>query len=387
MTRFAAVQPAFRALRAAVRILCAGLFVMAPAAHAADEGTNVYVAGADVKIDTPVDGDLYAAAGRVHVTGSVRGDAVLAAGSIDVSGSVSEDLRAAGGVVSLGGRVGGEALIAGGSIAFGPDAVVLGRTWLAGGDIAVAGTLEGGLRVYGKNILILGEMRGPVELQGEQIEIAASARIQGDVAYSSRNEIKLDPRAHVTGTVTRTPGAFEFPRPRLDIPGLPVIRPLLLLGLLAAGALMLSLFPRFTTHALHTLGASPFKSMGLGTAIFFSLPPVILLLIITIIGIPIAFMLAAVYGAALLAGYLVTAFFIGDRLLHAAGRRDEVTFGWRIASLLVALLLLWLAYAVPFVGTLIVLVALFAGLGAMVLQAFSRYADARTSAAPGTTAH
>lgn len=348
--------------------------LVAPVAHAMEEQRNVYAAGADVRIEAPVEGDLYAAAGRLGIPVRVRGDAVVGGGSVDLTGSIGEDLRAVGGFISLGGKIGGEALLAGGSIAFGPDAVVIGRTWVVGGDIAIAGTLESGLKVYGRNILILGYIDGPVELNGEKIEIVASARIRGDVTYSSRNEIRVDPRAQITGSVTRAKDAFEFPRPKLDLPGFPVIRPLLLLGLLAAGALLLSIFPRFTTHAIAMLGASPLKSMGLGTAIFFSLPPVILLLMLTIIGIPIALLLAALYAAALLAGYLVTAFFIGERLLRALRPGREAGFGWRVISLLAALVLLWLAYAIPYVGTLIVLVALFAGLGAMVLQAFSRYA-------------
>jgi len=352
----------------------AAALLAAPMAHAMEEQRNVYAAGADVRIEAPVEGDLYAAAGRLGVAFPVRGDAVVAGGSIDLTGSIGEDLRAVGGFISLGGKIGGEALLAGGSIAFGPEAVVLGRTWIAGGDIAIAGTLEGGLKVYGRNILILGYIDGPVELHGEKIEIVASARIRGDVTYSSRHEIRVDPRARITGSVTRAEDAFEFPRPKLHLPGFPVIRPLLLLGLLATGALLLSIFPRFTAHALAMLGTSPLKSMGLGTAIFFSLPPVILLLMLTIIGIPIALLLAAVYAAALLVGYLVTAFFIGDRLLRALRPGREASFAWRVLSLLFALILLWLAYAVPYVGPLIVLVALFAGLGAMVLQAFSRYA-------------
>ena len=350
------------------------LALAGPARSAASESANVYVAGADVKIEHPVEGDLYAAAGRVTITQPVRGDAVVAAGSVDLANAVGDDFRAAGGVVTLAGKIAGEALIAGGSIAFGRDAEVLGRVWLAGGDIAVAGRLRGGLKVYGKNIVILGEIQGPVELSGEQIEIVGSARIAGDVRYSSRQEIRVDPQAQITGSVIRTPGAFEFPRPRIEFPGLPPVRPLLLLGLLAAGALLVSLFPRFTANATQTLRTSPLKSMRLGTAIFFSLPPVILLLTLTIIGIPIALLLAALYAGALLIGYLVTAFFLGDRLLHTLRPRREATFAWRIGSLAVALVLLWLAYAIPFAGTLILLIALFAGLGAMVLQAFSSYA-------------
>lgn len=355
-------------------VVSVAFFVSAPVL-AMEQQKNVYATGADVRIETPVDGDLYAAAGKLHVAYPVRGDAVIAGGSVDLSASIGEDLRAAGGFISLSGKIGGEALLAGGSIAFGPEAVVLGRTWVAGGDIAIAGTLESGLTVYGKNILVLGHIDGPVELYGEKIEIVASARIRGDVTYSSRSEIRIDPRAQITGTVTRAKDTLEFPRPKLHLPGFPVIRPLLLLGLLAAGALLLLLFPRFTAHALSTLDTSPLKSIGLGTAIFFSLPPVILLLMLTIIGIPIALLLAALYAAALLVGYLITAFFIGDRLLHTVRRTPEASFGWRVLALLVALLLLWLAYALPYVGTFIALLALFAGLGAMVLQAFSRYAQ------------
>jgi hypothetical protein len=351
---------------AAAGALCAGI------ARADEERENVYAAGADVRIETPVNGDLYAAAGRVTLLQPVLGDAVIAGGSVDISGAIRDDLRAAAGVVTLGGDIAGEALIAAGSIAFGRDAEVHGRVWLAGGDIAVAGKLFGGLKAYAKNIVLLGEIRGPVEIHAEQIDIAASARIVGDVRYSSTHEIRRDPKAQITGSVTRTEAAFEFPRP--DIPGLPAIRPMLLLGLLAAGALLLALFPRFTTHALQTLGASPLKSLGLGTAMFFSLPPVILLLTLTIIGIPIALVLAALYGAAILVGYLVLAFFIGDRLLRALQRKTEPSYGGRIGALAAALLLLWLIYAIPYAGTLIILVGLLTGLGAMVLQAFTRYA-------------
>lgn len=345
-------------------------------AASADEGdpTNVYMAGADVRVDAPVEGDLFAIAGRLNVEQPVEGDAVLAAGSIELASRIGDDLRAAGGVVSVGGRIVGEALIVAASIAFGRDTEIFGPAWLAGGDIAVAGHLFGGLKAYGKNILILGEVYGPVELSGERIEVLGSARIVGDLTYSSRKEIMIDPRAQISGSVTWAPGAFEFPRPKLRIPGLPALRPLFLLGLLAAGTLLLALFPRFTAHALQTMGASPVKSIGLGTAIFFSLPPVILLLVITIIGIPIALILAAFYAVALLVGYLVTALFVGERLARAARRHAEPTFAWRIGALAVALLLLWLAYTLPYVGGFIVFVALLAGLGAMVLQAFSSYA-------------
>jgi hypothetical protein len=212
-----------------------------------------------------------------------------------------------------------------------------------------------------------------VQLAGEQIEILGSARILGDITYSSGQIIKIDSGAKIAGKVTRNSDVFEFPRPRLDMPALPALRPLLLLGLLAAGLLLIAMFPRFTRATLLAFGGAPLKSLGLGTAVFFSLPPVILLLVITIIGIPIALALSAIYFMALLVGYLIIAFFIGDRLLGILRKKSEPGMGWRASSLAASLLLLWLIHNLPYIGNLAIFVLLLAGLGAMILQAFSNY--------------
>jgi hypothetical protein len=149
-------------------------------------------------------------------------------------------------------------------------------------------------------------------------------------------------------------------------------------GLLAAGALLLALFPRFTASTLQTVRASPLGSLGLGTAIFFSVPPVILLLVISIIGIPIALLLAGVYAAALLAGFLMAAFFVGERGFQLARRGANVRGYWpRVGTLAIALIILWLVRHIPYAGGLLILLALMIGLGAMALQAFSHYATRR----------
>lgn len=347
--------------------------VAAEEAHVADG--NVYLAGTEVQTEGPIYGDLIAAAGRIRVDHPVSGDTVLTAGSIEVYGSIGDDLRAMGGIIGVSGHVAGEALLAGGSVALGPNSEVGGRVSIAGNDVVIGGRLHNGLKVYGKKILVLGEVAGPVDLAAEQIEILGSARISGDITYSSGQEIKIDRNAKITGGVTRTPGTFEFYRPRFEIPGWPVFRPLLLLGLLAAGALLFALFPRFTRAALQAIETSPLKSLGLGAAIFFSLPPVILLLAITIVGIPIALALLALYATALLTGYLVLAFFVGARLLRLAHRQAAAGLGWRIVSLTAALVLLGLIRHLPYIGGFLIFMALFAGVGAIVLQAFSNYSS------------
>ncbi len=335
-----------------------------------EASANVYMTGTEVWPTGPIHGDLVAAAGRISVDHPIDGDAVLAAGSIDVRGRIGEDLRVAGGFVTLAAPVRGEALVVAGSIAFGPASDIGGRAWLAGGDVAVAGTFRRDVKVYARNILVLGHVAGNIHLFGGTIELLPSARIDGNVTYVSNTPIKIHPGASVTGSVTREPGQL----PTLHLPGWPPFRPLLMFGLLAAGALLLALFPRFTASSLQTVRASPLGSLGLGTAIFFSVPPVILLLVISIIGIPIALVLAGVYAAALLSGFLIAAFFVGERVIRLA-RRGAVGGYWaRVGTLAIALIVMWLVRHIPYAGGFVILLALLVGLGAMVLQAFSHYA-------------
>ena len=339
---------------------------------------NMYLSGAEVRPAGPITGDLVAAAGRITIDHYVQGDAVLAAGNIELRAGIGEDLRAAGGIISLAGRIVGEVLIGGWSVAFSPDTEVHGNALIGGYDTAIAGRFRRKLTVYARHILVMAEVAEDVRLVGETIEILPSARILGKLTYKSRNEIKVHPGATV-GTIVREPGAF----PKLRLPGgWPPFRPLLMLGLLASGALLLWLFPRFTVSASTAMGTRPLQSLGLGTAIFFSVPPVILLLIITIIGIPIALAAAALYALTLLMGYLVAAWFVGGVLLRPV-RRDAPPYWLRVAALTLALVLLWLAGSVPYVGRLIGLLALVVGIGAMALHAFTSYSGGPPNSSKG----
>src|ERR1044072_6018801 len=99
------------------------------------------MAGAEVRIDRPVDGDLVDAAGRTHIPQPIAGDAVLGAGSIDVQSSVGEDLRGAGGIVTLAGKGGHEVLLVAGRGGLTPPAEVIGEPWLAAASVTLGGRL------------------------------------------------------------------------------------------------------------------------------------------------------------------------------------------------------------------------------------------------------
>src|SRR5688572_1844937 len=145
--------------------------------QAAEPEGNVYMAGAEVRIDRPVYGDLVAAAGRMVVEQPISGDTVLGAGSLDVQASIGDDLRAAGGIVAVASEVRGEALIAAARINLRPAARIHGQVWLAGNTVLIDGVSLAGVRVVAREVTILGTIQGPLEIAADRIEVRAAARI------------------------------------------------------------------------------------------------------------------------------------------------------------------------------------------------------------------
>ena len=139
-----------------------------------------------------------------------------------------------------------------------------------------------------------------------------------------------------------------------------------------AGTLFLVLFPGYSTRAAETIGREPLKVIGLGLAILVCVPFVTLVLLITIIGIPLALLVIPLYLLLIFLGWVTVALFIAQRGLAAARTGKPVTLGWRLLALLLGLVALWLLQRIPLVGGLIVFIALMAGVGGLVWQAWTR---------------
>jgi hypothetical protein len=120
--------------------------------------------------------------------------------------------------------------------------------------------------------------------------------------------------------------------------------------------------------------------LGLGLAVLVCVPFVVVMLLITIIGIPLALLVIPLYLLLLFLGWVVTALFIAHRVLGFVRSGQPVTQGWRLVALFLALVALSLVRQVPFVGGFVAFIALLAGIGALVWQAWSRREPHATAA-------
>jgi hypothetical protein len=119
--------------------------------------------------------------------------------------------------------------------------------------------------------------------------------------------------------------------------------------------------------------------LGLGLAVLIATPVVLLILAITVVGLPITIVGAALYFAALFVGYLLAAIGIGQWAARRFHRDADGAFWPRVGALAAGLVILTVVGLIPVLGGLFTFAALLIGLGTVARAAFAlRAAPAAT---------
>ena len=372
----------------AARTIMLGLFALSAAALPSDGAerpevgetivkrgrvaSDLYAFGGGVDVGAEVNGDLIAGGGRVLVSHRVQGDLIVGAGSVVVGGLIEKTVRAAGGAVTITGRVARNVNIAAGSITIAPEAVVEGSAQLVGGEVRVGGTIGRKLRVAGAVVVLGGEVTGNVQVVAQEIEVLPTARIKGKLVYWSPRPARIDSQAVISGRVTHNLPELPSRIARTGTAVVTVSRALFMAGLTVIAVALFLAFPRFTVLASRTVGSDPLKSLGLGLLLFAAIPVLAVLSMITILGIPFGLLLFVGFSIALLVGFVLVAFYLGDVGAQAFMGKRSTQRVVRVAFLILALGMLLLGRQIPVIGAILIVAAVLLGLGAMSIYAWRR---------------
>ena len=329
---------------------------------------DLYVAGRSVDVAAQVQGDVVAAGKHISIDDLVSGDVLAAGETITIRAEVQDDVRAAGRTVTIAGPVAGHVVAAGETVVIAPAASIGEWAWLAGREVNVAGRVGKALKVAGQSVIVSAEVAGDVEIMAEEILIAASARINGNLVYRSDNELQIAEGAEIAGDIIAKPVLHRETQGR----GAGLI---FLVIYAVAAIVFFLLFPAFSMAGAEGLRRAPFSALGSGVAFLFATPFVILLLLVTLIGVLVALPLLAYYLVSLLGGFLTGVIYVGDTGLRLMGKAGPATKGRHVLSIVVALIALLLIQIIPVLGALAMFILFLFGLGALQLQVWRSYSQ------------
>ncbi|SEH17628.1 protein CcmA, bactofilin family [Natronorubrum sediminis] len=298
---------------------------------------------------------LEAFGGTVVVSGTVTGDVSAVGGDVRVeeTGEVGGDLEAAGGSVTIAGTVDGDVDAAAGSLTITESGTVGGTLVAGAGVVTISGTLD-----------------GDAEIGADTIQLGDEAQVAGDLRYD----------ATIEGDTDVVEGELEED-PALGVDGAPMIGPLaswvfaayVLAANLLVGALLLALFPRFSSGVAGHVAGEPLRSGLVGIGVLLGIPIVLIALAISVVGIPLSLFGGLLFALVLWIGFVYGWFAVAAWLLSLVG------LGNRWLALVVGLVagVVLSQLPVPVIGEVISLFVLLVGLGAFARALFGHWRRGR----------
>ncbi len=349
---------------------------------------DLYVAGQQVRVDKDVAGDVLAAGNELSLTGGVQQSVMAAGGKVVVGGEVGDDVRVAGGDVTVEGTVDGDVVVFGGTVDLTRSAVVHGDVVAYGGNITLLGSVDHNVRIKGKDVMLGGEVRGNADVQAADLRVDGKVR---GIAKLVSQSIALAPGAFFAHNVFywQAAGPLHFgqslagqasfhpefaPAPSHSAAGIVAAITFVAIVLFLWELVVLALFVFLTKTLFVDAGkyavANPWWSLLWGFLYLVLTPIAIVLLLVTIIGIPFGLLLLALYGFSFLffvpIASVVLAHWVNITYRMRWGR--GALFGISVVMLLALKLLVF----IPILGWLIRAVLVLLCLGAYMAVKWKR---------------
>ena len=355
-----------RAARGSAAALSAALVLfsgLAPVgeAHAAEfrfeeEGTvrvaegeiiedTVFLGGDTAIMAGTIDGDLFAGAEQVEITGTVRGNVYTAGESVRVSGTVDGNLHAAGENLEVSTKIGGSGFLAGQRVNVTDESELQRGAFMAGESVQSRGQVGRDLFFAADEMAIDGSVERNVRGYGTRVALGSASSIGGDfeVTVPEEDAVEVREGASIAGATIIDIDEKHEHRAFMGV-GFYFWIVAKALMMLLIGWLVVTVFPKLRPTAPDS-SSEVLKDMGIGFLAVVATPVAIVILLLTIVGIPIALVLGMVYGLLLFLSTLVVADFAGQRFSFGgdSGTGTALRTG-------VALLAILFVTAIPFVG-------------------------------------
>lgn len=318
---------------------------------------DAFYAGNKVKIKENVNTTLFAAGEKVIVDSNVDGMCFLAGNSVKVSGT-QDYLFSAGKKLDVNNVNVKDAFVAGQKITVKNSSIR--DLYVTGDTIKIYTDVTNNAYVGGDIVRINGNIYGDANIAASKIYIEKDAHIYGKLKYPKKAKLIISKTAMIGKKQ-----AYKSTESRIvSISTISHIKSLIMsaITMIIIGLILKKLFPKmfksFNNQERSTKGI--FKTLGIGFLLLVGVPIAAFLILITIIGIPISFILVVLYALLIYLTALPTASFIGNWLA-----KDKIENEYVLLAL--SIFLLYVLRMIPYISGLVTFVSLLFGLGSYVL--------------------
>ena len=319
---------------------------------------DLYFMSESVTIAGKQRGDLMVFGREINVSGEVTGDINATVETARLSGTMGDAVRVFCGDLTVSGTIEGDLIAVCGSIQVEKGSHIKGDVNAKGADIEILGDVDGEVEATGGEVRLAGKVGGDATLKADVVEVEDETRVAGDLSYTSRSEIEIDD-PEVAGEVIYTPGERKPPVSKGGF----FKWFFFMATAMLAGLGALAIFRKSAPAIVGAVAGDGLRSAGVGFITAIVVPVAAALSCIFIITIPAAVLALLAYCLVLYLAQVPVAVWLGEVLLKRMGRGGGSPF----IALTVGIPVLYVAFSIPFLGTLALFAVIFTGFGAIVI--------------------
>lgn len=340
---------------------------------------NYYAIGDIITIDGDINGDIFVAGENVTINGNISGDIFAAVSeNFVLNNKIGSSLRVIGTNITINNKIPHSAHLVGENITIAKIAEITGDLFVLGANINHMGKVGGDLHGMGSLITIAGEVGKDVKLRLDDkikesthgwkfkmggnniLTVTESATINGNLYYSASQEGLISKDAEIKGEI-----GYSAPKPKSTQANVWNLAWGALFGIFSSfviGLVLITLWRERIKKLTDVMLVAVWPSIGWGLILMFLTPFIILLLLFTIIGIPLAVILGVIWLIAMYISKTIVGILIGRMVLNKIWEKKKDSLIW---AMIIGVSLVWLLTKLPLIGWLLSLVAIWWALGGM----------------------
>ncbi len=326
---------------------------------------SLFIAGSTITVDANINGDVICAGQNVTLNGDVEGDIICAAQSLTINGHVNGDVRTAVQTLELNSVVEHNVSLFGQKVMLSPDAVVRGEMFLGSQQAVIEGSVERDVMGGAETVDLRGHVGKNVNLDVDELIVHEGASISGNLTYTSNHKAQIN-QGIVAGSVRQeipTRPEKREKSPQQKTAGWLGGKILGILSFSLLGLLLVYLWPKKLKALYGEMVDNKGRYMLHGAVVMFLTPILAIIVAITVIGLPLAFVIMLLWLVALVVSRVLVGFVVGEYILRQYSKKYKENV-WIIT--LLGMTVITLAFEIPFLGWLLSLVAFWWGTGALV---------------------
>jgi len=251
--------------------------------------------------------------------------------------------------------VGDDLMAFAGNIIISDEAQIGGDLTFGSGQMDLKGKVQGNVSGGAGDVTLGGQVGGDVDLEVDNLKVLQTARIDGNLKYSSPEEVSI-----ASGIVDESIEFIEEERKEMEKAGSPIGWLIRYLFLLVIGLGALALMPNRTVAISRTIPENPLKNLLFGLVLLVAGFVVSILLFVTVIGIPLGIVMLFETLFVTYAARLFFGLWLGGQIFSRLGKESRP---WM--DMVLGLFVLFIFTSLPWVGGLIYLLVTFVAVGGL----------------------